>query len=101
MQFNRLTKALLLAPSSILLLVASITLTVVPLEHTRQATSVLLMTFLASCFFSFAGVASASNTMKVNPATRTARNMLLAGYGLLPFFLLGGSLLTGIIGTST
>jgi len=69
----------------------------IPQDESRRFTSNHMLVWAASCFFSFAGVASASNTMKVYPATKTLGNYLLAWYGALPFLVIGILLAAAVV----
>jgi hypothetical protein len=100
-QFNNLTKSLLIAPTSILAVVALIAFTLVPPEHFRQASGILLMTFATAAFFAFAGVASALNKMKVYPESRTPWSLALTIYGAGPFLLFAAAFVVPGIATST
>ena len=98
MQLGRLTKALLILPTTALLLVtAHFFLADIPEGQSRRAASHILLTFLASYFFSFAGVASASNTMKTYPATKTVQNISLTWYGLVPHLFLCAFIISGLV----
>ena len=98
MKFNGLTRALLILPTSALLLATTyLFLADIPQDESRRVTSNHMLILAVSCFFSFAGVASASNTMKVFPAAKTFRNYLLTWYGALPFLAIVILLTVGIV----
>ena len=98
--FSRLTTSLLWLPPSVLLMMTAIACATATPEDVRRWASLVMTTFLPSLFFSFAGVASASGTLRAHPATRMPGHCLLILYGLTPFLVLAALIVGALLATT-